>query len=352
MEQTTVQGQSNLVREVLEKGICVRCGACVGICPYFQYHDGKVVVSDWCQASTWRCVQVCPRLPYDRASLYDYFYHVNDCTDAIGPHRQVVAARSGDKLVRSAAQYGGVVTALVIFAMEEGLVNSAVLTDRGGDLAPKGVLCSDREAVLGCAGSRYSASAALSELNLAIQAGNDRLAFIGLPCQMEALGRLSLSEPDGQERAGHVELKIGLFCTWALDYRALRSYLKTKGIVEIPKKYDIPPPPSEVFIVETNNGRMEFPLSEVREIVQPGCSLCEDMTAEFADISVGTLEGDKQWNTVIVRTDKGMELFEKALRAGVLEQKEIPSSNLEHLKEAASNKRKRALRARGEESNE
>lgn len=348
MEQARVQGQSTLVNEVLKKGICVRCGACVGLCPYFQYHDGKVVVSDGCEASTWRCVQVCPRLPYERASLYEYFYHVTNVTDPLGPHRQVVAATSSDKVVRSGAQYGGVVTALIIFAIEEGLVNSAVLTDRGGDLAPKGVLCSGPKAVFACSGSRYTASAALSELNSAIKLGKQRLAFVGLPCQMEALGRLSLLEPDGQERAGHVELKIGLFCTWALDYRALRSYLKTKGVVDTPKRYDIPPPPSEVFVVEADGRSMEFPLSEVRKIIQSGCSLCEDMTAEFADISVGTLEGDERWNTVILRTDKGIDLFEKALKAGVLEQKEMPLAKLEHLKEAASNKRKRAFHARGE----
>jgi coenzyme F420 hydrogenase subunit beta len=67
------------------------------------------------------------------------------------------------------------------------------------------------------------------------------------------------------------------------------------------------------------------------------------MTSEWADISVGNLEGESQWNTIVVRTEKGETLMEKAVADGWLMTKAIPEENLEHLIFAAGNKKKRAL---------
>ena len=75
----------------------------------------------------------------------------------------------------------------------------------------------------------------------------------------------------------------------------------------------------------------------------PTCTYCLDMTSEFADISVGSVEGIEGWNTVIIRTDAGAELMETAKAKGKLEIDNLPGENLAHLKEAALLKKKRAL---------
>ena len=76
----------------------------------------------------------------------------------------------------------------------------------------------------------------------------------------------------------------------------------------------------------------------------PTCTYCLDMTAEFADISVGSVEGIEGWNTVLVRTNAGVKLIETAKAKGKLETGHLPSQNLAHLKEAALLKKKRALK--------
>ena len=68
------------------------------------------------------------------------------------------------------------------------------------------------------------------------------------------------------------------------------------------------------------------------------------MTAEFADVSVGSVEGIEGWNTVIVRTEAGAEIVEMARASGKLETAAVPPENLAHLKEAALLKKVRALR--------
>ena len=76
----------------------------------------------------------------------------------------------------------------------------------------------------------------------------------------------------------------------------------------------------------------------------PTCAYCIDMTAEFSDISVGAAAGVSGWNTVIVRNDKGEALIKAAQARGIIEIGELPSENLNHLKEASLLKKKRALR--------
>ena len=76
----------------------------------------------------------------------------------------------------------------------------------------------------------------------------------------------------------------------------------------------------------------------------PTCAYCLDMTSEFSDISVGSVEGIEGWNTVVIRTHAGAKLMEMARAKGKLETDNMPAQNLAHLKEASLLKKKRALK--------
>ena len=67
------------------------------------------------------------------------------------------------------------------------------------------------------------------------------------------------------------------------------------------------------------------------------------MTSEFADISVGSGRRMYGWNTVIIRSQRGLELYEKARTRGLIAEIPYPGENLEHLKQASLNKKRRAL---------
>ena len=162
---------------------------------------------------------------------------------------------------------------------------------------------------------------------------------------MEALARMERVDSEGERMTDSVALKIGIFCTWALDYDLLTAFLKEKGLEGPVRKFDIPPPPTEEFWVETAKGRKTFPLSEIRPMIQKGCAFCRDMTAELADIAVGAVEGRKGWNTVLIRTDAGRSLLDSAVADGRLEIDEFPLHQLNHLKEAAQGKRLRGEQA-------
>jgi coenzyme F420 hydrogenase subunit beta len=68
-----------------------------------------------------------------------------------------------------------------------------------------------------------------------------------------------------------------------------------------------------------------------------------DMTSELADISVGAFEPQEGWNTVIIRTPKGQQIFNDALTKGYLISEEYPEEELKRLKGASLGKKTRNL---------
>ena len=100
----------------------------------------------------------------------------------------------------------------------------------------------------------------------------------------------------------------------------------------------------------TDDGAKSIPFDAVQSCIREACRYCMDSTAEYADVSVGSARFSgkwsdvRKWNQLIVRTEKGRELVELAVRKGVLEVREAPAENLKELKDAAVNKKKNALK--------
>jgi len=348
MEKMNLKGQQLLLNTVINQGLCVQCGACVGHCPYFNFFDGQVMAMDTCRSETGRCIQLCPQVEHEKASSdrpLDIKSDIKSLEKPIGFFNEIFIARASKQSIRNQAQYGGIVSSILAYALNKDLVNFAVLTNRGSGIAPEGVIAESESDIFACAGSRYSSSASLSALNKAIHENKRKIAVVGLPCQMESLSRMKLMDQGKDSIGDRIALAIGLFCTWSIKYRELTQYLIHEGITSKIIKYDIPPPPSQLFMVQTHNGWKELSLDRVRPYIHKGCSFCLDMTAELSDISVGTVEDKKGWNTVIIRSDAGMELMNMAISDSVIETQELPKKNLEHLKKAAGNKRKRGLAA-------
>lgn len=337
-----------LKEQVIDAGLCVACGACVKLCPHMIFRDGMVAAPDACGLEGGRCYDLCPQSaspgqPAKRQELFDA--RSQDATGPLGPFTAVYAARATDGAIREGAQYGGVVTTLLCLALEQGLIGEAVVTKAGLRGAPQGLRVKTAPEVLSAGKSVYAAGAALSALNqaLAEDAGH-KLGVVGLPCQSMAAASMKI-HPKYPQAAQRLGLVIGLFCTLNMGARDLRGVLQQAGVTEPVQRGDFPPPPAGVFQVWTEAGLNEIPLDDVYKAVLPGCSLCPDLTAELADISVGAVEGRLGWNTVLVRTDAGRELMDQAKSKGVLEYEELTPDDMAGLSGAAANKRARGLAA-------
>lgn len=339
-----VKGCRELQSEVLARDLCTLCGACVGMCPYLVAYRGRIVALDECDLRQGRCYVFCPRTSLDLDLLSQTVFGVPYAADELGTVQEITMARAGDEGIRSKAQFGGTVTALASFALDQGLIDSAVLTTSDESILPSGTPAANKAQILSCAGSNFVAAPTLAAFNRQSEGDAQSIGVVAIPCQALALAKMRASPLENHNNIDKLKLVIGLFCTWALRYEELARFLADKVPLRQIVKFDIPPPPANLFQVFTDSSRIDISLDEVRPFVRPTCDVCIDMTAEFADISVGAAEGAEGWNTLITRSDTGRELVEAAQAKGVIETSPLPEENLAHLKEASLLKKKRGLK--------
>ena len=339
----SVRGCRELQKEVIEANLCTYCGACAGSCPYLVSYRGRIVTLDTCTIPEGQCHKYCPRTETDLGAITRYLFGEDYGDDSLGPVKDVLIARATDETVREKAQYGGAVTALLTLALAEGFIDGAILTRMLDDTIPHAFMARTKEEILQGARSSFMACPVLETLNHVPRDGTDRLGIVATPCQVLSLAKMKNDPPQNRVPIARVNLIIGLFCTWALSPDPFHQFLKENCDLSQVVGFDIPPPPANQFNVYTRTGTLTFPLEHVREFIMPTCHLCMDMTAEFADISVGAAEGIEGWNTVLVRTPIAAELLERAKTRGVLETRSLPDENLSHLKTAALNKKRTAL---------
>lgn len=338
-----VYGSVELLEDVHKRELCIGCGACVDLCPYFKNYKGKTSQLFPCALEQGRCFAYCPKAEVDLNELTHKIWGVDYDGSPLGSYRKVLASRAGRQMEKSAFQAGGTVTSLMAFALKNRLIDAAVLTDRDG-LTPIPRLITDWKKVARCASSKFMASPTLSALNTGVREGYNRLGVVGTPCQMTAVAQMRSNPLEKEEHNVPVALSIGLFCNWSVDTRQLIGLLAERLKISEIRGMDIPPPPAGIMTLETDNGRVEVALSEIKPLIPHTCYICPDMTAEFADLSAGMFEGRPGWNTLIVRSEAGDEIVEQAGKEGFIETEDFPEENLKHLSKVAAEKKERSLR--------
>jgi coenzyme F420 hydrogenase subunit beta len=348
-EKVLKRGQEELRKQVLETRLCTGCGACIDLCPYYRSYRGKTAVLFPCVIDEGRCFAYCPKIEVDLDELSGRLFGKPYDGNPLGSYQSITAAQAGGRIKNIAPQAGGTVSALMYFALQKGYIDGAVLTDRKG-LMPVPRFVTDPEDVLACSTSKYTAAPTLSAVNHAIKDGHKNIGLVGTPCQVLAAALMSSNPLNADDFVDPFGLTLGLFCTWAIDFRLFEPFLAERVEIGRIRKIDIPPPPSEILEVFGESGtKLEISLNEIRELVPNGCSYCIDMTSEFSDLSVGVMEGRPDMNTLIIRTDRGRKIVEEAEKEGYLTLSAMPEENCEHLIWAAGNKKKRGLaKAQGE----
>ena len=309
--------------EVIDEGLCSLCGGCAAGCPYLAQYKGRIVQLDRCTLSEGNCYQYCPRTYTDMDVLSRKIFGQPFSEEDMGVVKEALLARATDTAITQKVEDGGVVAALLSFALAEGLIDAAIATgmpadkDGGGSLsrnivstisgdgAPVGLLARNKEELLQCAGADYLTARALSVLNSVPKESNEKLGIIGLPCQVASVAKRKASPPDNRASIDNVRLVISLFCA---------------------------------------NKRWLEP-GESRQAANKACSYCWDWTGELADISIGSGRAKfKEWNTVIARTEAGVDIIRRAREKGAIQVQPLPEESLAIEKKASLDKKKRAIK--------
>ncbi len=326
---------AHLFNEVVTSGLCTGCSACVIACPYdvLDYNDmdgaykpfhveaeGGPTDCTHGEKGCTLCTRACPRFRDWEPDIDTHLFgETRNPQDVFGSSKDVILARTTDPEIAGAGQDGGLVSAILIWALENEIVDAALVSYLEGDgttwKAIPGV-ASNREQVLQAAGSRYTYSANPLAYPKAIEQGAEKIALVGMGCQSSAPGAMSARKAG--KIARRFELTIGLLCSKTFDDAIFPELFEAKyGL----KRQDMVKMNIKgVFQIWMKDGSYhEVPLKECHQWTREGCKECPDFAAEHADISTGGIGAFSDWTLTIIRTDKGRQLIEDMVAAGKIE---------------------------------
>jgi coenzyme F420 hydrogenase subunit beta len=307
-----------LEKEVWEEGRCAGCGGCVAVCPAdsFTWSPGAPHPNHtgYCKEATdgvpcGACYEVCPRVVPSRKDQ-----------PLIGEYIRLLSAKADIEI--PGRQSGGAVTAILLQALEAGLVDAVVtVTEDPWTHRPSSTVITTSEILVSQAGSRYNWWVPLmaSLKDAVIRKKYHHIAVVGVPCVVQATRRIRESNNALlQPYRKAIRLVIGLFCTESFDYESLVEG-KLHGERHIEpwqiRRFDVK---GNLNLTLSDGTSLTLPLSELQESVRPGCARCTDFTALDADISAGAVGSEKGYTTLISRTPVGEGFLDQALNAGRL----------------------------------
>ncbi len=325
IKNNEIKGLFPNVSIIRDKNLCCNCGLCVSICPVnaITFSDDTFIIDDDTCFKCGLCYTCCPRSFFSKVlKRFKENHNLNlKFLDEINYYSKIYSAHTKDDRIKEVTQDGGIVTTLLKTAFQGNLIDGALAVGESDEPhKPLPLIITNEENLLKTSGTKYSNAHSLNILHNSKNYKN--IAIVGTPCMMEALKKASFY-PLNKPFYDNIFLKIGLFCMESFDYKQILALLNNefqKSPEDI-KKMDINK--GRFYIYDKSGTAFDVPIKRIKKYGRLGCFFCDDLTAEQADISVGSIGSEPGWSTVIIRTKKGADLFQKALDLQLIETKEI-----------------------------
>jgi len=315
--------EESLGRDVLPD-LCVGCASCVVTCPVkcLDYIDDRPVLSGEC-TSCGICAYICPRYEPSQPELEQLIFGRERRPDeAFGIYRRMAIARTRDERIREVCQDGGVVTSLLLYALENGIIDGAAVsgTDPEKPLMAVPRLATSAGDLIASAGTRYTYSPNILAFKDGVNLGKERIAFVGTPCQILAIRKIQALPLTKYAR--RLSLTVGVFCSECFSYEGLINKLVKEELGISPRRVKRMNIKGKLLISTVDGEVKSVPLKEAKKYVRSCVSSCSDFSAELADISVGGL-GLEGWTFTILRTERGEAVFDEAVSRNILETRPV-----------------------------
>jgi coenzyme F420 hydrogenase subunit beta len=368
--ETDVRTFNDLIRLVQQKNFCGKCGGCVAFCSADNLGalevgpDGMPRFADEEKClKCGICYMICPNI-YD---LDEELKKKAEWEPPIGPMKDLVSAQTTNPIVREKCTDGGVVTSLLLYLMDNHLIDGALVSRSDGPFLRGPMLATSGEEIISASGSHYDESfsvvklgshystysPAMQELKSLRKGLIDRVAMVGTPCQIHTVRKMQVL---GIIPSDVIKYCFGLFCmeNFSFDDIQMRHLEKKYGfdltqLVKVNVKED--------FFIYLKDGKViHIPFEEIDSIARPACLVCPDFSAEFSDLSFGGLGSPEGYTTVLIRSERGKRVYRGALTAGYIKGRKYSStekarSDLIKLQrmiiDFSQRKKERALRNRG-----
>ena len=343
--------------QVVKDGLCTGCGTCIALCPeeaiVLTINEKKGIYvpelnEEKCN-SCGICLKVCPGYEVDFKELNLEIFGKEPEDVLIGNYLSCYIGHATDYNIRYNSSSGGLVTQLLIFALEEGIIDGALVTrmNQYSPLEPEVIIARTKEEIISAMGSKYCpvpANIGLKEI-LDSKEG-EKFAVVGLPCHIHGIRK---AEQINKKLREKIVLHLGLLCGHTANFMGTEFFLQKLNIrKEDVKKLD--------YRGKGWPGNISITLKDDREIVisrvgserswslnlhyetafhlhffQKRCLVCCDGICELADISFGDtwmlpelVFGEKIGKSLIIsRTEIGERLLQNATYKGIVELENI-----------------------------
>ncbi len=322
----------DLVREVHDKGICGLCGGCVSFCSAaklkaieMQPNAPPKYVNEEACLKCGICYLICPEIDVLNEELNVRYKF----KEPIGQVDNVYSAQACNQDLRGIATDGGVVTALLQAMLEDNLIDGALVCKNVGSFKRVPFLARTKEDLHAAAGTHLDMVEQVRELGLyntfipivpelrkVVDMDLQKIAIVGVPCQVHSLRKM-------QELkiipAHVVKYILGLFCweNFNFDTRARRQMEQKFGFLFSDlQKINIK---EDLILNLKGRDSLHIDLKEMEKFMRPACSTCKDFSNVYSDISFGGLGSDEEFTTVLVRSEKGKDLYNLALKRGLIQ---------------------------------
>ncbi|MBN2149841.1 MAG: Coenzyme F420 hydrogenase/dehydrogenase, beta subunit C-terminal domain [Candidatus Lokiarchaeota archaeon] len=262
----------DLQLEVIYNDKCIMCGSCGAFCQNIYYDGGKLNYKEQCSETVGVCYNFCPRAELNIPELELKIFGKKREDQALGVYDKAIKATLKNAAMKD------VTTAVLVAALESGLIDSAVLGNAKVEKALEPVLCKSKDEIVGNAGERKGLGPLVQGVGHAIKAKQERIAIVGRPCHAQGLAKIR-KNPDFLVNQDKIALVVAHAC-----------------------------------------------LAQGK-----GCTVCIDYSGEFADLSVDVKTGE-----ALVRSEAGQKAIDAAVKKGYIE---VGHGNVEAMQKAAATKR-------------
>jgi len=323
------------IAQVVKDGLCTGCGTCISLCPNeaikltINEKEGIYVPElneEKCN-NCGICYKVCPGHEVDFKQLnLEIFGKVTENV-LIGNYLNCYIGHSMDYDIQYNCASGGLITQLLIFALEERIIDGALVTRMKKDkpLEPEPFIARTTEEIIEASKSKYCpvpANVALKEI-LESEDG-ERFAVVGLPCHINGIRKAERINKSLKEK---ISFHIGIFCGHTPNFLGTKFLLDKLGI----EKEDVK---NLSYRGEGWPGSMKISLESGELLLLPDywgglfglnfftparCLLCSDGICELADIAFGDawlpeLSDDKIGKSIMVSKSEMGEQLLKAMK--------------------------------------
>ncbi len=356
--------ENKTIKSVIKDGLCTGCGTCVAICPKkaiemeINWDKGTYVPAidkDKCNECR-LCFEVCPGHNVDFKKLNVEVFGNEPEDIRLGNYLECYIGHTVDTDMRYNSTSGGLVTEILVFALEKGIIDGALVTRMkvNSPFEPEPFIARTREDLIAASKSKYCPVPANIALREILGAKNgEKFAVVGLPCHIQGVRKAELVNTKLRDR---IVIHIGLFCGCTCSFRGTEFLLHQSGlnrqtIEQI--NYRGEGWPGGMSLQKNDNSSVFIPLSEYwtnkfTAFALPRCALCSDATAELADISFADAWGLASNNigesVVISRNETGDGILKQMLSEEIIEIIPLKPNKIVHTQKAVI--RKKSVKAR------